>query len=220
MILRKQTSTQTSLHGFTLIELLVVISIIAMLISILLPALASARKSARAVQCLTSLKQLGLALPMYANDFREYVPGIDKPIWFVEPAGMSGNEQSWLEAYIVGYEHLDCTATDERYFFKQGNYGMSYMICRFDLFGKKSKRLGDIRFHGKTLFFVDVVNNSTNDLSATGYTTGSNYTETGSTGTANQAFRHLGATNIFYVDGHAAARKEALPSTGVIWNQF
>lgn len=211
--------TTTSRHAFTLIELLVVISIIAMLISILLPALASARKSARAVQCLTSLKQLGLGLPMYANDFNEYTPGIDAPIWFVEPSGVTSGPRPWLEAYINGYEKLDCTATDSRFFFKQGNYGMSYNICRFNLFGKKSKRLGDIIVPGQCLFMVDVINDSANDLDARGYCTGDVYTTTGSTGKRNQDYRHLGATNIVYVDGHAAAEKNELPKLGAVWNK-
>ncbi|HAI12938.1 MAG TPA: hypothetical protein DCM28_14620 [Phycisphaerales bacterium] len=157
---------------------------------------------------------------MYANDFNEYTPGIDAPIWFVEPSGVTSGPRPWLEAYIDGYENLDCTATDERFFFKQGNYGMSYNISRFNLFGKKSKRLGDIRFHGKTLFMVDVYNDSTNDLNAKGYCTGDAYTLTGSTGIANQDYRHLGATNIVYVDGHAAAEKNKLSNTGAIWDKF
>jgi prepilin-type N-terminal cleavage/methylation domain-containing protein/prepilin-type processing-associated H-X9-DG protein len=54
--------------GFTLIELLVVIGIIAVLVALLLPALARARESARAVQCLSQLRQVGLAFHGYAVD--------------------------------------------------------------------------------------------------------------------------------------------------------
>ena len=60
--------------GFTLIELLVVIGIIALLIGILLPVLANARKEAIAISCGSSLRQMGIGLGVYGNDYRERGP--------------------------------------------------------------------------------------------------------------------------------------------------
>ncbi|MGD9497901.1 MAG: DUF1559 domain-containing protein [Armatimonadota bacterium] len=63
--------------GFTLIELLVVIAIIAILAAILFPVFARAREKARQVACLSNMRQLGLAMGMYIEDWRGVVPWDD-----------------------------------------------------------------------------------------------------------------------------------------------
>jgi prepilin-type processing-associated H-X9-DG protein len=69
----KQTSRQTrGATGFSLAELLVSISVIALLMSLLLPCLGRARSQARSVTCTSRLRQLGLGLHAYANDYDAY----------------------------------------------------------------------------------------------------------------------------------------------------
>jgi len=60
--------------GFTLIELLVVIAIISILAAILFPVFATAREKARQTACLSDLKQLGLAIAQYEQDYDDMVP--------------------------------------------------------------------------------------------------------------------------------------------------
>lgn len=65
---------RTRSSGFTLIELLVVIAIIAILAAILFPVFAQAREKARAITCISNLKQLGLGAMMYVQDYDETFP--------------------------------------------------------------------------------------------------------------------------------------------------
>ena len=67
-----KNSCKGTKNEFTLIELLVVIAIIAILAAMLLPALSKARAKARAIRCVSNLKQAILAMQLYAEDYDQY----------------------------------------------------------------------------------------------------------------------------------------------------
>jgi len=94
----------TARKGFTLIELLVVIAIIAILAAILFPVFARARENARRSSCQSNLKQIGLGLMQYAQDYDDSVVPV---IW---PNGANGPGQ-WsqlIQPYIKSTQLFQC----------------------------------------------------------------------------------------------------------------
>jgi prepilin-type N-terminal cleavage/methylation domain-containing protein/prepilin-type processing-associated H-X9-DG protein len=119
--------SRSSRKGFTLIELLIVIAIIAILAAILFPVFARARENARRSSCQSNLKQIGLGVMQYTQDYDETLP----------PAGhFNTSPQTWvwmdLDPYIKSQQLWKCpsntggssTWTANNYTHYVSNYGI------------------------------------------------------------------------------------------------
>jgi prepilin-type N-terminal cleavage/methylation domain-containing protein/prepilin-type processing-associated H-X9-DG protein len=94
----------TNRSGFTLIELLAVVTIIGILAAIIIPTVGTVRRAARAIQCKSNMRQLGMAILQYADENRGQSPVADQnPNPDYPSAGESSPVQSWWK---VIHKHL------------------------------------------------------------------------------------------------------------------
>jgi prepilin-type N-terminal cleavage/methylation domain-containing protein/prepilin-type processing-associated H-X9-DG protein len=92
----------TRRKAFTLIELLVVVAIIALLVAVLLPALGHAKAVARKAMCQSGIRQIGMAILAYSDEYHNCIPRNPDPVWFqvfLPYLGMPTTDYSQAKVY-------------------------------------------------------------------------------------------------------------------------
>jgi prepilin-type N-terminal cleavage/methylation domain-containing protein/prepilin-type processing-associated H-X9-DG protein len=134
--------------AFTLIELLVVIAVIGVLAALLLPVFGRAKESGRATACLSSLRQIGVALQLYVQD-----NGNRFPVMYDRPAGTNENPEAIpsmdrvLAGELGNVEVLRCPSDNRRIFEQtRASYAWNFLL--------NGRRADEIENRGTEIFGI------------------------------------------------------------------
>jgi len=198
--------------AFTLIELLVVIAIISILAAILFPVFARARENARRASCLSNLKQIGLGVMMYVQDYDESYPQFNNYT----------TNQTWqvtIQPYVKNKQVFYCpssSATNQ----VNGNYGANMWIFLDSRDTPNSVNMAALEsastgymlmdfgtYYGSFFNARDTSATNWNYLPGMGLDGANSYCQTTNISTMNrqddcQSGRHFRGINMAFADGH------------------
>ncbi len=227
---------KNSAKAFTLIELLVVIAIIAILAAILFPVFARARENARRSSCQSNLKQMGLSILQYTQDYDETMPY--SRIWSNNPATQFYSWQHAVQPYTKSVQLFKCPSNTSTSIITSTTPGtiavpQSY-VCVGGNDGSTSAAGMDARWGGRVAMIFSAQSFPTGvsptrlsqfDTPATTLVVGEHisrnqpeYFVNGTIAAGSFDFtNHLGTTNFLFADGHVKAMK---PSATFIPNMW
>ena len=152
--------------AFTLVELLVVVGIIAILIAMLMPSLSRARESARRVQCLSNLRQLGTAVMMYTQEYKGRFPGAWD--WHPRPTTPPGTFEGPLLKYHNngGVPQLYTCPSDDPLTHRNGYpycYTGNWHVFWFNGGGFSVERITQIKRSSEKIMIIDESSETVDD---------------------------------------------------------
>jgi prepilin-type N-terminal cleavage/methylation domain-containing protein/prepilin-type processing-associated H-X9-DG protein len=213
--------------GFTLIELLVVIAIIAILAAILFPVFARARENARRASCQSNLKQIGLGIMQYTQDYDESLPR-SRNAGVTLPANgtIASGTPAWvpwqfvIQPYVKSYQLFKCPSSSSSGFTTNSNdlVPRSYQSNGGNVNDALTLFGGDRPMNeGKTIALAAL--ESPAQLLLVGEHPDRADPEFFSHSASTTFLSHLQTTNFLFADGHVKAMKPAATGTPVnMWN--
>jgi prepilin-type N-terminal cleavage/methylation domain-containing protein/prepilin-type processing-associated H-X9-DG protein len=222
-------------RGFTLIELLVVIAIIAILAAILFPVFARARENARRASCQSNLKQIGLGMMQYTQDYDEHMPagfmqGPSGTTSYVYPDGVARLVGPWRVAifpYVKSVQVFNCPSADSAlkwdgtYMITKAAYAYNYLAPVGTGISNVGIPMGTANAVGANLaaiedvagtIFVTESSSATTHFNTTNFPTEANLKSSGTCVDTNLYYTslclrapHMDTMNTLFVDGHVKA---------------
>lgn len=194
--------------GFTLIELLVVIAIIAILAAILFPVFARAREKARQTSCLSNMKQIGLAVMQYVQDYDErwHSHYYNTSTAWPQPDGSTPTSNIiWthmIYPYVNNVQVFQCPSNPEQMlFYSAGTYDYAFNYYSGGIMNHR--KLGDIKKPAETLVYADGASYIANPFSSPGADHDLRNVASGHYYRDALKTWHNDGCNVAYADGHA-----------------